>query len=412
MTKVFKLCPLLLCLFCTMAQASPPSQSDFDFLKPLNNTVLVENGLVLTERIAGVSLSTLLNLGVWWAVCKTAGTVAGLSSAYDLAESDTKELEKLKTDFCMQLAPMITTAEVALAGHISPWPLDQRWWRPLYFAGAGMTVYATMTEAREHLPATVLTYLASEAVSRTGASAISVFNLRKMGLRGMATEWYLASEYTVFSAVNGIIVGTVVYEAMTHKGLRPAKAALASVVSAAIMGTFSGIASLFTINTDGQAKAEAGIEAGSIAQIGAIAGAGAAVGAAGATVSGVETGIATIAEAAAVATAIAAVAAIVATDSPGSLTAELGTLAGTIAGAFTSGVVTALLMYGNSKINSNNPFIKAIATLVPALTFAVINSFSNYAVYGCPLEEGLSETGWTQWKKFYAPLDYLSTLFN
>ena len=74
--------------------------------------------------------------------------------------------------------------------------------------------------------------------------------------------------------------------------------------------------------------------------------------------------------------------------------------------------VSALLMWGNSKTVSNNPLTYVGAPLVAALTFAVINSFSNYAVYGYPLEEGFSETARTQWKKFYAPLDYLSTLFN
>ncbi|WP_422452248.1 hypothetical protein [Endozoicomonas sp. ALC066] len=69
-------------------------------------------------------------------------------------------------------------------------------------------------------------------------------------------------------------------------------------------------------------------------------------------------------------------------------------------------------MLGSLMTTSNNPFIKAGATLVPALAFAVINSLSNYAVYGDPLEQGFSETEWTQWKKFYAPLDYLSTLFK
>ena len=69
-------------------------------------------------------------------------------------------------------------------------------------------------------------------------------------------------------------------------------------------------------------------------------------------------------------------------------------------------------MSGNSKIASNTPLIYVGVPLVAALTLAVVNSLSNYAVYGDPLEEGLSETARTQWKKFYAPLDYLSTLFN
>ncbi|WP_257253688.1 MULTISPECIES: hypothetical protein [unclassified Endozoicomonas] len=391
MNNSFNLCPLLLCLLYSMAQASPPSKKDFDFLEPLNDSVLVANGLELTESLAGVSLSTLLNLGVWWGICKTAGIVSGLSSTYDLAASDTKELEPLKTDFCSQLAPVITTAEVALAGHVSPWPLEQRWWRPLYFAGAGMAANAASTIKREHMPVVVMIYLASEALTRTGASAISALILRKMSTRDIATEWYLAGEYEIFSMMNGIVAGAVAYEAMIHKGYRPAKATLASVVSAVIVGTLSGIISVLTIDVDRQTKTEviAGAGVGAVIFVGAGAGVGAgatavaSVGAAGALVgalagAGIGFGIGAVAE----------------------------------AGTMILGGVGALLMLGSLKITSNDPFIKAGVTLMPALTFAVVNGLSGYVVYGYSLEQGLSETGWTQWKKFYAPLDYLSTLFN
>ena len=87
-------------------------------------------------------------------------------------------------------------------------------------------------------------------------------------------------------------------------------------------------------------------------------------------------------------------------------------LALTGVGALVGAEARALLMSGNSKIASNTPLIYVGVPLVAALTLAVVNSLSNYAVYGDPLEEGLSETARTQWKKFYAPLDYLSTLFN
>ncbi|WOG27383.1 hypothetical protein [Endozoicomonas sp. 8E] len=408
MRKSFNLFLLLLCLLCATAQARPPSQNDFDFLRSFNDTALVANGLELTGSIAGVSLSTLLNMGIWWGVCKTAGIVTGLSSTYDLAESDTKELGKLKTDFCLQLAPLVTSAEVALAGHVSPWPLEQRWWKPLYFAGAGMAAYATVTKARQHVPVAVLIYLASEAVSRTGASAISTLALRKMSVRDMVTEWYAAGEYAVLSLINGFMAGAVVYEAMIHKGHRPAKAILASVVSAAITGTLSGIISLLTIDVGGEAVAKAGVGvlAGAVAGVGVGLGAGAGAGAglgAGATATVTVT-------AAAAATATAAATAPAA--SPVGFRARLAALVGAEVGSFTFGGVAALLMLGSAKITSNNPLIKAGITLVPALTFAVINSLSNYAIYGYPLEEGFSETGWTQWKKFYAPLDYLSTLFR
>ncbi|WP_276576699.1 hypothetical protein [Endozoicomonas sp. 4G] len=410
MTKSFNLCPLLLCLLCTTAQASHPSQNDFDFLEPFNDTALVENGLELTRSIAGVSLSSLLNMGIWWGVCKTAGILSGLSSKHDLAESDTKELEKLKTDFCLQLAPVMTATEVALAGHVSPWPLEQRRWKPLYFAGAGMAAYSAITKTRGQIPVAVLTYLASSAVSRTGAGAISAITLRKMGVRDISTEWYAVWEYTVLSAADGVMIGTVVYEAMIQKGLSPAKATLASVVSAAIVGTLSGIESVLTVDMSGQTQA--GIVAGVGAVCVSITGAGAILG----SLNGVGALAGAIAGSGAIAIAMAgAGAGVIAGVGAGinvSDGASVGVVAGAGAGALVLGGVGALLILHSSKITSNNLFIKAGVTLVPALTFAVINSFSNYAVYGYPLEEGFSETSWTQWKKFYAPLDYLSTLFK
>ncbi|WOG27382.1 hypothetical protein [Endozoicomonas sp. 8E] len=432
MRMSLSLSPLFLCLLYMTAQARPPSQSDFDFLEPFNDTALVANGLELTGSIAGFSLSTLLNIGIWWGVCKTAVIV---SSTHDLDESETKELEKFKTDFCLHLAPLMTTTEVALAGHVSPWPLEQRWWKPLYFAGAGMAAYATTTKMIEQLytavliyppsgaesrtgssavsesilrkmavsaiatkwyataeytTVAVLIYLASEALSTTAASAISVLILRKMSVKGIATEWNAVREYAILSVINGFMAGAVVYEALIHKGFRSEKAILAAFVSAAIAGTLSGIISLSTIDVDGQTKAVAGV--GILAGILAF-GASVGVGAADVAFARVLVGTMVVASA----SAPAGVA--------------HGATAVALAGAI-SGGVAALLMLGSWKITPNNPFIKAGVTLGPVLTFAVINSLSNYAVYGYPLEEGFSETGWTQWKKFYVPLDYLSTLFR
>ncbi|WP_276576711.1 hypothetical protein [Endozoicomonas sp. 4G] len=477
MKKLFNLFPLLLCLFYSTAKASPPSQNDFDFIKPFNDSALVANGLELAGSVAGVSVSTLLNLGVWWAVCKTTGIVTGLSGTYDLAASDTKELEELKTDFCLQLAPVITTAEVALAGHVSSWPLEQHWWKLLFFAGAGMDIYAT--ETRKRIPVELLTYLASEALLRTGASAISVSMLRNMRfVRDITTKRYVTAEYAILSAINGVIVGAVTYEALIHKGFRPARASLAAVVSAAMVGVLSGISSGLIMDVDEQTKAGvgagvgAGIGAGFGALAGALAGAitgsvsgaaaGAGIGAGAGTVVGALAGVLSGAVSGPVVGAgvVAAVGVGLGGVTGGVVGAEIGsrvgsgagagagagagygaglgsligTLSGALAGAgsglgngiedglgVTLGVgfiavaligVGNLLMLASSKATSDNLCIKAGVTLAPALTFAVINSLSNYAVYGYPLEQSLSETAWTQWKKFYAPLDYLSTLFN
>ena len=374
-------------------------------------------------------------------------------------------MEDPKTDFCLQLAPVVTTAEVALAGQVSPWPLEQRWWKPLYLAGVGMAAYAayayTNPKTRQFIPVTVLAYLASEIVSRTVASATSASILRKMKVRDIETEVYVYGEYLSLSLNTGIMAGAVVCEFMIHKGFKPAKTILALVVSAAIAGTLSGIFSVLTIDMNDQTKiiAEAGTgsraRAVAVAVAGAIAGAGAVAGAiTGAIpigVAGAIIGTKAIAGTGSLARILAgaeigSLARILAGAGIGSLAGALtgaltgsititlastGALAGTGAGAqtqFGTGVLTeagalaagaltgaltgALFVWGNSKTVSNNLLIYVSAPLVAALTVAVINSFSNYAVYGDPLEEGLSETAWTQWKKFYAPLDYLSTLFH
>ncbi|WP_422473386.1 hypothetical protein [Endozoicomonas sp. ALB032] len=405
MKKLFNLFPLLLCLFYSTAQAGPPSKNDFDFLEPFNDSALVANGLELAESIAGVSLSTLLNLGIWWGVCKTAGIVSGLSGKYDLAASDTKELEELKADFCLQLAPVITTAEVALAGHVSPWPLEQLWWRPLYFAGAGMTAYIANTKTRGLIPVAVLTYLASEAVSRTGASAMSALILRTMNVKDITTEWYVVAEYSALSMINGVMLGGGIYESKIRKGFRHPQATIAAVFSAANAGALSGIISKLVIYAD---KKKAGV------------GAGAGIGAAALTVTIIEIGvlyglvpgasIGVVSGALAGALAGAVSGAIVGAKDVAGGAAGIGVGVAVGLGASALGGFGALLMSGSSKLTSNNPFIKAGVTLSPALAFAVINSFSNYAVYGYPLEQGFSENSWTQWKKFYAPLDYFSTL--
>ncbi|WOG27815.1 hypothetical protein [Endozoicomonas sp. 8E] len=475
MKKTFNLFPLLLCLFYSTTEASPPSQKDFDFIKPFNDTTLVANGLELAGSIAGLSLSTLLNLGIWWGVCKTAGIVTGLSDTYDLAASDTKELEELKTDFCLQLAPVITTAEVALAGHVSSWPLEQHWWKLLYFAGAGMDIYTSMTETRKHIPVGVLTYLASEALLRTGASATSVSMLRNTRLVRVTTKRYVAGEYALLSVINGVMAGAVTYEALIHKGFRPERASLAAVVSAAIVGALSGIGSELIADVDEQTKAGVGFGVGIGAGAGALAGA--LTGAAAGFVSGAGIGagigagcgagtlagiLAGVASGSVVGAGVVAAVGVGLGGVTGALVgAEIGSgvgsgvgsgagfgaalgslfgiLSGALAGAgvgigarlgdgvgddigitvgfgFTAitlvGVGILLMSVASSKATSDDPCIKAGVTLVPALTFAVINSLSNYAVYGYPLEQSLSETVWTQWKKFNAPLDYLSILFK
>ncbi|WP_448215355.1 hypothetical protein [Endozoicomonas sp. 2B-B] len=410
MKKLFNPFPLLLCLFYSAAQASLPSKNDFDFLEPFNDNALVANGLELTKSIAGLSVSTLLNLGIWWGVCKTAGMVTGLSSTHNLTETDTKELENSQTDFCLQLASVMTSAEVALAGHVSPWPMECRW-KPLYYAGAGMAAYAAIAQTRKFVPAAVLTYLASEAVSRTIASTMAVLILRKMSMRDITTEWYVARKY-VLSALSMVIAGSVAYEAKVHKGFNPTKGILATAVSVAILGTLSRIISGAIIDVDGQtntrALARVAVETIYLAAVTAVVSAGATA----VNIIEDETGAPSLSGSAALVGALVGSLAGVGVGVGAEVKAESqpGMEVGVVATAL--GEVGTLLTLGRSQIISNNPVIQAGVTLAPALAFAVINSLSNYAVYGYPLEQGISETSWTQWKKFYAPLDYFSTLFK
>ncbi|WP_257280334.1 hypothetical protein [Endozoicomonas sp. ISHI1] len=414
MKKSFNLFPLLLCLFYSTAQASLPPQNDFDFLEPFNNNALVANGPELTKSIAGLSVSTLLNLGIWWGVCKTAGTVTGLSNTDNLAETDTGELENSQTDFCLQLASVMTAAEVALAGQVSPWPME-RWWKPLYSAGAGMAAYVAIAQTREFVPVPpVLTYFASAAVTRTIASTMSVLILRKMNARDITTEWYVAGQYPILSALSIVIAGSVAYEAMVHKGISLTRRILASVVSTATLVTLSRIISGLIIDVDGQTNTR--VPARVTAEIIYLASVTAVVSAV--NLIGAET--AAQSEAPSLSGSVASIGALVGAlvGSVAGLRegaevkdeSEPGVLVGVVATAL--GGFGTLLMLGRSQITSNNPVIQAGVTMAPALAFAVINSFSNYAVYGYPLEQSFSETSWTQWKKFYAPLDYFSTLFK
>ncbi|WP_422411236.1 MULTISPECIES: hypothetical protein [unclassified Endozoicomonas] len=408
MKKLFNPFPLLLCLFYSAAQASLPSKNDFDFLEPFNDNALFASGLELTKSIAGLSLSTLMNLGIWWGVCKTAGMVTGLTRTHNLTETDTKELESSQTDFCLQLASVMTIAEVALAGHVSPWPTKRRW-KPLYYAGAGLAAYDAIAQTRELVPVSVLTYLASEAVSRTIASTMAVLILRKMSVRDITTEWYVAREY-VLSALSLVIAGSVAYEALVHKGFNATKRILATAVSAAILGTLSRIISGAIIDVDGQtntrALARVAVETIYLAAVTAVVSAGATA----VNIIEDETGAPSLSGSAALVGALVGSLAGVGVGAEVKAESQTGMEVGVVATAL--GGVGTLLTLGRSQIISNNPVIQAGVTLVPALAFAVINSLSNYAVYGYPLEQGISETSWTQWKKFYAPLDYFSTLFK
>ena len=459
MKTSFKLFPLFWCLSLhSMAQTNHTLQKVFEFPEPLNDTAPVENWLELTESLAGISLTTLLNLGIWWGVCKTAGIVSGLSNEHRPNDEGRENVDILKADFCLQLAPIITTAEVALVSR-SPRPLEQNWWKPVYIAAAGLCASEAYSwpERLMIVPSFALSWLAYEAGLKIVASTASASIPGEKHARDIEIERYVNKEDITLPTVDGILAGALTYQVMAYKSFNPAEAALASVVNAAIVGTFSGITSMSITDMGDQWKARiaagAGAGAGAVAVAGAGAGAGAVVVvvvaaiaiAEAITIAGTEAGAVVraavstgaIIGAGAVTGAVlvavggarpggarpAGVESITKTSAISHITIFITVKAiGPIIKAVTKETLLTLLTIGggttillavlNSEEASNNPLITASITWALALLFTVTNGFSNYAAYGYPLEESLSEAAWNQWKKFYAPLEYFSILFN
>ena len=93
MKSLYRQFALFICLSLlgSMVKADDSGQSNFDFLKtPLENATMVENGLALAINAGGVSLSTLINTGLWWGVCKTPGIISGLVNKHQFTESEKK----------------------------------------------------------------------------------------------------------------------------------------------------------------------------------------------------------------------------------------------------------------------------------------------------------------------------------
>ncbi|WOG28783.1 hypothetical protein [Endozoicomonas sp. 8E] len=400
-----KLLPLLLYLFfmCSVAHSEVPKKEQFDFLSHYNNASLVESSLKLTAITTGLAASTLLNYGFWYSICESPNLVSALAGRFDLSTAEEFEVRHYKLSFCNcnQLAAAITATEVALAGHVSPWPVERAWWQPLRFTllGAGSFIrYKTISKHKRHtVPLVTLAIFSGEIVSRTVAGTLITQALRYQNKVTISPLQYAYGEKLSLSSLTGVVVGTIIYEAMIARGFRPAKAAFAYAVSATLTGIISAIISLPALYPD-------------MVGVGAVA----LVAPAVARLFGIKTTAAftTIAGAA-----------------PGMLlgvAGEVGTLAGVRNGvAFGLGagagtwvfrslmsLISKLDMSLSSQLNSKDILKNLAIILIAALDLALINGFSNNAVYGTSLEESLMETAWNQWKKFYAPLDYLHALFN
>ncbi|UYM14889.1 hypothetical protein [Endozoicomonas euniceicola] len=61
----------LMLLFSITKADETSYQNQFEFLKiPLENATLIENELTMLKSTAGVSISMILNTGIWWGCAK------------------------------------------------------------------------------------------------------------------------------------------------------------------------------------------------------------------------------------------------------------------------------------------------------------------------------------------------------
>ncbi|WP_257281151.1 hypothetical protein [Endozoicomonas sp. ISHI1] len=368
-----------------------------------NNTSLVEDSLKLVSSSSGPAASTVINYGLWYGICKTTGLVATLSGRYDLSVTDQNELQEVKSSFCNQLAAVITSTEVALAGRVSPWPLETPWWQPMRFVGTAYSAYEAYTHRDPYLiPIRTTAYFTHEVVARTVATATAVGGLRYQNESTIAPFDYARAEYNILSFIAGMMVGTIVHEKMIARGFSPGKAAFGHIVSSVLTDGILLISYLLKQISDDDIRVETATAAEVLAGTGTIAGS----------------------------WATAVVGAVDSAQSPNSLFSgqfavpmfvamrltpartELWSVVGMITGSIAGSGVMYLLWQQHSKLDSNHLLNNVALTLAPALALALINGFSDNAVYGYSLEESFTETTRNQWKKFHAPLDYLYTLFN
>ncbi len=405
----FIVLPVFLCLFLlnTSTKASTPISSDLDFLEQYYNHSLVEDGLMLTMFTTELSFATLVSFSLWYGVCKAPEIVSGFVGKPGISAAEKATFEKTKTDFCLQMASTLTTTEVVLAGHVSPWPLDY-WWQSVRFSGLGLALYGNYKALgySRNLPITAFIYLSSEAGARTAVSAAISESVRAMGTIDISLTSYTYNEYTVLSIFSGLILGALVYEVLIMKGVSPMHSNSAFFIVSAASGEISAIISTSTLTVDELSGVAAGVVSGVGAGVMAIAIAesvtlagGRAGGRAGAMVIAIAETI-TLAGAGAVTIGV--------TEAITGIGAR--TLIG--AGASAGAVAGASLTLISLKITGSNFFIQGILTLAPAMLGALLNSYSSHTVYGKTIEEALCGTDWVLWNKFHMPLSYLSSMLN
>ncbi|WP_252180337.1 hypothetical protein [Endozoicomonas sp. 4G] len=394
-----------LLFICSIAHSGVSREEQFHLLSYYNNASLVEDGLKLATSSSGLAASTLINYGLWYGICKAPGPVAALTGRF--AGTEQNELQEVKSSFCNKLAAVLTSTEIALAGRVSPWPLETPWWQPLRFVGTAYAGYEAYNNEHDPYLIPIITagFFTSEVVARTVAASTVIRAFRYSDKDRIQPLDYVGIEYSTLSSIAGMMIGTIIYEKMMAGGSSLAKAAFAYATFHALVEVISAISPLSIHNSDcvDPVETEAGAGAESLAGVGALAGSWAI--ALSATLNVVFSS-SRLSGVAAVATAFAA--ALYAGHNYAYAYVGALTTMGTAIGAYT----VVLFQQQHSRLDSNHVVENVALTLPPALALALINGVSNNVVYGYPLEESFTDTAWIQWQKFYAPLDYLRTLFN
>ena len=409
----FRLFPFLLCLWLmgSSIEVSATEQPDFDFLTHYNNGSIVEDGLALAKSSSGLSFSVLANLGFWYAVCKAIEFASELlPHRFGSQSSRMQKPEALNSGYCLQLAPVIVATEVALAGHISPWPLEQTWWQLLRMSGMGITIYKVYKATRNELIIPVaLTFFAAEASARTVGSAMSTRILRSNDNMDINPADYDYAQFAALSLISGLMIGSGIYQVLINRRFSYAWARSVFAISVTITGVLPVIVTDYELNSNVRSTTRAGVTTAILASV-IITESGTRLKAVTGASSGALAGV--------IAGAAAALFVITYTEMETRIyevTVLIVTAVIALGGAASIIVALAedLFILDNPNTRLDSTITTSVGyALVSASAFALMNSLSSYEVYGYPLEESLYEMAWTQWKKFYALPDYFSTLFN
>ncbi len=396
-----------LLLICSVAHSGVSKKERFNLLSHQHNASFVEDSLKLLTSSSGLAVSTLIHYGVWYGICESAGLVSTLTGRSDLHHIKGNKLLGVKSSFCSQLAAITTSAEVALAGHISPWPLGQPWWYPLQFVRTGLILYNTCIKYDTcFIPIMAMTHFTHETVARTVAGASTVEMLKYHGGHSIQPQDYAYSEYTMLKSVAGLIIGLIVYEKLIARGYVLTEVTFLYLVSTSLTEAMLATGSFSVFNSAGSVTAEQ--EAGALALAGAAALSG--------SIAGATAGVMGVVSAQNELLALFATTFRIMVFSRPEVVSlyqvEDIILSGAMIGIVIGPVVIDLLLTQNSGLDSNHLLGNIATILIPAFSLALINGISNHVVYGYSLEESFTDTAHNQWQKFYAPLDYLYTLFD